>query len=261
MSLDQVTEKFKDTLCEVVEARIRAAVDGANGTSPTPLKCDVVVTAGSVIAATTVILPASTDLAAVSSAVSNLSANLAADINGNAELAAFGPIDPPQISQVTVDVVPADVAPVISDTVTLEPPTSRLAAQTGTTVTLAVTFVQNTMEDGSVGKAIVPVTEFAADDVNVVAQFDGTLLPVAITVEDTESMWYRIRISQDTWPAVAQDSCEDLMMTVTVPAGAALTEEGDSTRASAELAVPWRPGADDICGEIDSDKGNVCFLR
>lgn len=260
MTMDQVTQQFKDELCNVTVARIRMALDGSSAANPSPLSCSVAVRVGSVIAASTVVLPAATAPASISAAVSSLSANVAQDITSSAVLAAFGPIDPPDVAAGTVDRVPDDVAPVVSDIPTIQPPTASLALQTGAAVELDAVFVLTSTVQGTIVKSRAAVTGFTADDVAVVAQHDdGTVLPMTVAVEVVPNDWYRLTIRQDLdgWPLETRDSCDVWTLTVTVPAGAALTDEGDATGASSPTAVPWRPGSDDVCGEIDKDKGIV----
>lgn len=218
------------------------------------------VTAGSVIAETTVVLPAAIDSTAVSAAVSDLAANLEIRIMTNAVLAAFGPIDPPRVSRGTVSVEPADVKPVISDIVTLDEPRGRLGLQTGSTVVLGAMFVETTDDGNNINKAAVSVTGFTASDVVAVAELDSRTLPVNLALEVVSTERYRLFIIQAAGTALpegAPEACEEWELTVSVPAGAALTMEGDSTRASTATVVPWRPGPDHGCVETDADSGNV----
>lgn len=264
MTIDQVTKQFEVELCSVTLARIRAAVDGGSAASPSPMSCTVAVRAGSVIAESTVVLPAATAAAAISAAVSDLSANVAQDIRNSTVLATFGPIDPPVVAAATVDRVPADVAPVVSDLPTLQPPAAPLALKTGAILVLDVVFVLNGTNAGSVERSRAAVTGFEADDVTVVAHHaDGTILPMTVAVEAVPTDRYRVTIRQDLdgWPLESRASCDLWTLTVTVLAGAALTGEGDATRASSPTVVPWRPGSDDACGEVDPDRGIVRSLH
>lgn len=265
MFLNQTTDEFEAALCDVPKARIRTVLDSGKSGDPTPLFCDVSTRSGSVIADITILLPASVEAAAIVDAVSDLSTNLEQDISDSPVLAAFLPIDPPQVASGMVDRTPVDVTPVVSDMPTLVAPSGPLAAQAGPTVTLEAVFVLYAPDGDTVDRSRVAVTGFTADDVITTSEHDnGTVLPMNVTVQAMPNDWYRLTIGQDLdgWPLESRDSCDTWTLTVTVPAGAALTNDtGDSTGASTATVVPWRPGGVEICGEIDADKGNVRAYR
>jgi hypothetical protein len=262
MSMDQVTSKFEFDLCALNVARVRAATDMPLAT---PLPCTVSTRAGSVIATATTVLPSSIAASAVSAAVEEVSANLAADIASTPTLAALGDIDPVAVRQELVT-IPASapptspITPVISQSVSLRSMVSPAPSVSGITVTLYVTFVTTTAQGTRQAQ---PMTGFIANDVlAVAASSDGRILPVAVTLSVASYASYMVDMTPAaSWADVDRRSCETMQLTVGVAAGGAMRlSDGQTNVAAANVSIPWIPGGDggacDDAGQ-DSNKGSV----
>lgn len=259
MAMDEVTAAFERALCDVTTARILAALSAIPDSAAPPehLGCDVVSRAGSVIADATVIMPSASTSAVISATTADLTANIGADISGDALLGTLGMFDPPTSSSYTLTVSPVNVVPVIADMPTLEQAEGMLEWRVGSPITLVVTFTVT--EGGSTRNE--SVSGFSVNDVVASAESPNgmSLVLSATAVVEMEPSWYRLQLEPQVaaWPEEALRSCDDWIVTVRVVERAAVNSAGDMSLPSATVQLMWRPALDSICAQKSDDSFNV----
>lgn len=263
MTLAQVTDEFKDALCGISVARI-AAVMAAGGAGDVLLSCSVTVRSGSVIATAQVIVPDDTDAAVnqaalAADAADDLTANMRSSIEQDGVLGQFGAFDVLPASIGTVNVAAVSVTPVIADDVGVLLTGDKLKAREGGTVDLKVTFSQF-LEVTQVSSAV-SVTGFtAADVVASVTTIPGArLLAVEVSIIQESGSWYTVRLQPNAtqWSEADIRSCEYWKLSVAIGSGAAVTSNGDVSRASDIAVLSWRPAPDAVCDEEGDSDGGV----
>lgn len=151
------------------------------------------------------------------------------------------------------------VTPVISTTVSVIADSRSSISVSGRTVRLIVTFVE---QDSAGVRSVVGVTGFTSADVAVVAVApDGAEMPVAVTVAPAATIAYELTAVPvvELWNQELLTGCSVVTLTLNVPAGTAVTVNGDPTEASDTMTVTWMPGnAEGDCqGNTNSKTGKV----